>query len=60
MKLRIALEMMGLKPSAFWASNFLSYGILVFGNAFVSTVLGIAFQFEAFLNCNFFVSRLSI
>jgi hypothetical protein len=60
MKLRIALEMMGLKPSVFWMSNFLSYGLLVLGNAVVTSILGIAFQFDAFTNCDFFVSLMKL
>lgn len=36
-------------------SNFLSYGLLVFINAFVTVVLGIAFQFSAFTETSFFV-----
>lgn len=69
-KLRIALEMMGLWPryvchprlqhndacaSVFWMSNLLSYSLLVFVNALVTVLLGMAFQFSAFLNTFFFV-----
>ncbi|KAJ3218065.1 ATP-binding cassette sub- A member 1 [Clydaea vesicula] len=58
LKLRIALEMMGLKPSVFWLSNFISNSVLVLCNALVTVLLGIAFNFTAFKNTSFFVNLL--
>lgn len=55
LKLRIALEMMGLKPSVFWLSNFLSNTLLVLVNAIVTSILGLVFQFSAFQNTHFMV-----
>ncbi|KAJ3084515.1 ATP-binding cassette sub- A member 1, partial [Quaeritorhiza haematococci] len=52
-KLRHAMEMMGLKPSAYWISQFLSNTVLVFFNALVTCIFGLIFGFSAFKNTNF-------
>ncbi|KAJ3339044.1 ATP-binding cassette sub- A member 1 [Entophlyctis luteolus] len=54
-KLRHGMEMMGLFPSVYWLSTYLSITCLVFLNSFVTVVLGIAFGFEAFKNAEFMV-----
>ncbi|KAJ3113665.1 ATP-binding cassette sub- A member 1 [Physocladia obscura] len=42
-KLRHGMEMMGLYPSVYWISNYLSISCLVLVNSFITVVLGIAF-----------------
>ncbi|KAJ3064546.1 ATP-binding cassette sub- A member 1 [Podochytrium sp. JEL0797] len=53
-KLRHGMEMMGLYPSVYWLSNYISISFLVFINSLLTVVLGICFQFEAFKNTSFF------
>ncbi|TPX32073.1 hypothetical protein SmJEL517_g04789 [Synchytrium microbalum] len=56
LKLRNGMEMMGLKPSVYWISQYLSNSILVFLAALVTVCLGWAFGFSAFKNTDFGVS----
>lgn len=53
LKLRHALEVMGLKPSVYWVSQYLSYTVLVAANAFVTVIFGLICQFETFKSTNF-------
>ncbi|KXS17476.1 hypothetical protein M427DRAFT_54424 [Gonapodya prolifera JEL478] len=53
LKLRHAMQMMGLKSSIYWVSYFLTYAIETAIASLVTCVFGIAFQFEAFKNANF-------
>ncbi|KAJ3275448.1 ATP-binding cassette sub- A member 1 [Terramyces sp. JEL0728] len=55
-KLRIGMEVMGLKPSVYWISHFLTNSFLIFVGAWVTVALGIAFGFKAFTKSNVFVS----
>ncbi|KAJ3192478.1 ATP-binding cassette sub- A member 1 [Irineochytrium annulatum] len=55
LKLRHAMEMMGLKPSVYWLSNLLSNSLLVFIASLLTTILGLIFGFSAFRNTNFAV-----
>ncbi|KAJ3192282.1 ATP-binding cassette sub- A member 1 [Irineochytrium annulatum] len=52
-KLRLAMEMMGLKPVVYWLSHVMSSMLMVAINSFLSVILGLAFQFDAFLHCDF-------
>jgi hypothetical protein len=52
-RLRHAMEMMGLLPSVYWWSYFLSNSILVLIGSLVTSVLGLAFAFKAFTGTNF-------
>ncbi|KAJ3401842.1 ATP-binding cassette sub- A member 1 [Chytriomyces hyalinus] len=51
--LRHGMEMMGLYPSVYWISNYLSVSFLVLINSLLTVLFGLAFQFEAFKNANF-------
>ncbi|KAJ3063543.1 ATP-binding cassette sub- A member 1, partial [Rhizoclosmatium hyalinum] len=51
--LRHGMEMMGLYPSVYWISNYLSVSVLVLVNSLLTVLFGLAFQFEAFKNANF-------
>nr|KAJ3412950.1 ATP-binding cassette sub- A member 1 [Polyrhizophydium stewartii] len=59
LRLRHGLEVMGLRPSAYWISNFLSNSIVVIVNGAIMSVLGIAFNFPAMRNSNFVITFLS-
>ncbi|KAJ3213534.1 ATP-binding cassette sub- A member 1 [Dinochytrium kinnereticum] len=52
-KLRLGMEMMGLRPSMYWLSHFVSSSLLVFINSFLTVIFGLIFQFSAFKNANF-------
>lgn len=52
-KLRHAMEMMGLLPSVYWWSYFLSNSLLVLIGSLVTSILGLAFSFKAFTGTNF-------
>ncbi|KAJ3287594.1 ATP-binding cassette sub- A member 1 [Borealophlyctis nickersoniae] len=54
-KLRHGMEMMGLKPSVYWISHFLSNTLLVFVSSLVTTIFGLIFQFTAFKETHFMV-----
>jgi hypothetical protein len=54
--LRRAMEMMGLTPSVYWTSQFISISWVVLVNALVTTTVGIAMGFKSFQNCFFPVS----
>ncbi|KAI8838123.1 hypothetical protein BC829DRAFT_404623 [Chytridium lagenaria] len=58
-KLRLGMEMMGLKPSVYWVSHYLSTTLLVFINSFLTVIFGLMFGFSAFRNANFGVLWLS-
>ncbi|KAJ3196135.1 ATP-binding cassette sub- A member 1 [Irineochytrium annulatum] len=53
MKLRLGMEMMGLKPSVYWLSHYLSTSSLVLVNALLTSIFGLVFQFTAFKQTNF-------
>ncbi|KAJ1554144.1 ATP-binding cassette sub- A member 1 [Cladochytrium tenue] len=55
-KLRHGMEIMGLMPSVYWTSQFLSSTLLVLVNSLVTCVFGIIFQFEVFKNAMFMVN----
>jgi ABC-type multidrug transport system fused ATPase/permease subunit len=55
LKLRHGMEVMGLKPSVYWISHYLSNTLLVFVNGLFSTIWGYIYGFQAFTNANFFV-----
>ncbi|KAI9363393.1 hypothetical protein DFJ73DRAFT_511027 [Zopfochytrium polystomum] len=55
-KLRHGMEMMGLMPSVYWTSQYLSMSLLIVVNSLATVVLGIAFGFEVFKRANFFVT----
>ncbi|TPX41335.1 hypothetical protein SeLEV6574_g06147 [Synchytrium endobioticum] len=59
LRLRKGMEMMGLKPSVYWISQYLSTTILVFLAALVTCCLGLAFGFSAFRNTNFGVTLIT-
>ncbi|KAJ3117495.1 ATP-binding cassette sub- A member 1 [Phlyctochytrium bullatum] len=52
-KLRLGMEMMGLKPSVYWFSHYISTTLLVLVNSFLTVIFGLIFQFSAFKNTNF-------
>ncbi|KAJ3034928.1 ATP-binding cassette sub- A member 1 [Rhizophlyctis rosea] len=52
-KLRHGMEMMGLKPSVYWISHFLTTSLLVAVGALVTAIFGLIFQFNAFKQTNF-------
>ncbi|KAJ3413316.1 ATP-binding cassette sub- A member 1 [Chytridiales sp. JEL 0842] len=54
LKQRHGMEMMGLKPSAYWLSHYISNTLLVFVNSLLTVVFGIMFRFKAFTDANFF------
>ncbi|KAJ3314893.1 ATP-binding cassette sub- A member 1 [Boothiomyces sp. JEL0838] len=54
-KLRIGMEVMGLRPSIYWLSHFFTNAFLVFVSAWVTVALGVAFGFKAFTRANIFV-----
>ena len=55
LKLRHGMEVMGLKPSVYWLSQYMSNSLLVILNALFTTIWGYIFQFQAFKDTNFFV-----
>ncbi|KAJ3173237.1 ATP-binding cassette sub- A member 1 [Geranomyces variabilis] len=52
-KLRHGMEMMGLKSSVYWISQFLSNSLLILIGAFVTAIFGLMMRFFAFKNTNF-------
>ncbi|KAI8820139.1 uncharacterized protein EV422DRAFT_531784 [Fimicolochytrium jonesii] len=54
-KLRHGMEMMGLKPSVYWFSQFLSNSLLIAVGALVTGIFGLICNFFAFKNTNFAV-----
>lgn len=60
LKLRAAMETMGLKSSVYWISWFICYAVLVVANSLICSVLGYIFQFQAFLGSNFGVCSLLV
>eukprot|EP00835_Amoeboradix_gromovi_P000798 NODE_30_length_32972_cov_0.541052.p1 type:complete len:800 gc:universal NODE_30_length_32972_cov_0.541052:3165-766(-) len=54
-RLRNAMEMMGLKPSVYFFTWFVTAFIMVLVNALVTTVMGLICGFEFFKYCNFFI-----
>ncbi|KAI8815090.1 hypothetical protein BJ742DRAFT_670515 [Cladochytrium replicatum] len=55
LKLRAGMEMMGLIPSAYWISHFLSNSVIIFVSSLISCLLGLAFQFSVFKQSSFAV-----
>ncbi|KAH6568256.1 hypothetical protein BASA50_008934 [Batrachochytrium salamandrivorans] len=53
LKLRHSMEVMGLRPSVYWLSHFISNSALVFVNALCTAIWGLIFGFQAFKNTNF-------
>jgi hypothetical protein len=53
LKLRHGMEVMGLKPTVYWLSHFLSNTVLVFFNGLFTTIWGYIFGFQAFRSTNF-------
>jgi hypothetical protein len=53
LKLRHAMEMMGLKPIMYWITMFLNQAILVAAAALVTVVMGLIFRFTVFTKANF-------
>ncbi|KAJ3337626.1 ATP-binding cassette sub- A member 1 [Gonapodya sp. JEL0774] len=53
LKLRHAMQMMGLKSAVYWISYFVTYALETAVASLVTCVFGLAFQFEAFKNANF-------
>ncbi|KAI8927014.1 hypothetical protein BC831DRAFT_399199 [Entophlyctis helioformis] len=54
-KLRLGMEIMGLKPVVYWLGMFLSNSLLVFVGSLFTVILGYIFQFNTFKNTNFAV-----
>ncbi|KAI8900097.1 hypothetical protein BC833DRAFT_583272 [Globomyces pollinis-pini] len=54
LKLRHGMEVMGLKPSVYWLSQFLSNSILVFIGSLTTVILGLIFGFQMFRKSSFF------
>ncbi|KAI9204486.1 uncharacterized protein BJ171DRAFT_424289 [Polychytrium aggregatum] len=52
-KLRHGMEMMGLRPTVYWLSQFISNTALVIINSIVVSLMGIALQFKAFTQTDF-------
>lgn len=53
LRLRKFMETMGLYPSVYWLSQFLSVTSLVFTSALFTSIFGCMFQFKTFLKTNF-------
>ncbi|KAJ1505036.1 hypothetical protein HMI54_006371 [Coelomomyces lativittatus] len=58
LKLRHAMEMMGLKPSIYWLTLFLNQSVLVFIAALMTCILGLLCQFTVFTQTDFSVTLL--
>lgn len=52
-RLRHAMEVMGLTPTIYWLSYFVTYMLEILVSSLVTVVFGLAFGFQAFRNCNF-------
>ncbi|KAJ3102571.1 ATP-binding cassette sub- A member 1 [Phlyctochytrium planicorne] len=50
LKLRHAMEMMGLKPFIYWGSHVISQSIVILVASITTVLLGLAFRFKAFVN----------
>ncbi|KAI8925196.1 hypothetical protein BC831DRAFT_512721 [Entophlyctis helioformis] len=59
LKLRHAMELMGLIPSVYWISHFLSASVLVLINAVSMTCWGLVFKFPFMVNTDFAVCVLT-
>eukprot|EP00834_Sanchytrium_tribonematis_P006453 NODE_476_length_6991_cov_0.522635.p1 type:complete len:800 gc:universal NODE_476_length_6991_cov_0.522635:6392-3993(-) len=53
MRLRNAMEMMGLKPSVYFSTWFITVLVMVFINALTTGLMGLICGFEFFKNCDF-------
>ncbi|KAI8919679.1 P-loop containing nucleoside triphosphate hydrolase protein [Entophlyctis helioformis] len=53
LKLRHGMELMGLRPTVYWLSHFISNTLLVFLSALFTSIWGLIFGFQAFKNTNF-------
>lgn len=52
-RLRHAMEMMGLQPSTYWLSWFLTNLLIIIPNSLVTCAFGVAFGFDFFVNTDF-------
>ncbi len=58
-RLRSAMEMMGLHPSVYWFTYFVTYALETLVASLVTCCFGLAFGFEAFRNTNFAVTLIT-
>ncbi|KAJ3217033.1 ATP-binding cassette sub- A member 1 [Dinochytrium kinnereticum] len=49
LKLRHAMEMMGLKTFVYWTSHIISHSVVIFSASCTTVILGYIFQFKAFV-----------
>lgn len=54
-KLRYGMEVMGLRPSVYWSSHFISASLESLIASVTTTCLGLALNFQSFRNSNFMV-----
>ncbi|KAI8918938.1 hypothetical protein BC831DRAFT_515918 [Entophlyctis helioformis] len=59
LRLRHAMQVMGLRPAAYWLSHLISYSVLVLINALSMAGWGIVFGFPAIKNTNFLISAIT-
>ncbi|KAJ1550934.1 ATP-binding cassette sub- A member 1, partial [Nowakowskiella sp. JEL0078] len=59
LKLRQGMEIMGLLPSSYWVSHYISQTLLVLIASLLTVLIGIMFQFEVFLHTHFAVAFLT-